>query len=121
MTDPIQIVAEKCVLCGACVRACPFDAITQKERKVLPVLDLNKCTLCGACVQACKFDAIVLREKCAPLTDLSAYKDVWVFAEQHDGEIQSITFGRPTLEDVFVRLTGRRLEADASETDGAAR
>jgi ABC-2 type transport system ATP-binding protein len=34
--------------------------------------------------------------------------------EAFPGEIQSITFGRPTLEDVFVHLTGRRLEADAA-------
>jgi ABC-2 type transport system ATP-binding protein len=33
--------------------------------------------------------------------------------EAFPGEIQSITFGRPTLEDVFVHLTGRRLEAGA--------
>jgi electron transfer flavoprotein alpha subunit len=109
MTDPIQIVADKCVMCGACVRACPFDAIAQKDRKVLPVIDLNKCTLCGACVEACKFDAIVMREKCAPLTDLSAYKDVWVFAEQHDGAIQSITHellgeGRKLADNLKMKL-----------------
>jgi len=34
--------------------------------------------------------------------------------EAFPGEIQSITFGRPTLEDVFVHLTGRRLEAGAA-------
>jgi electron transfer flavoprotein alpha subunit len=109
MTDPIQIVTDKCVMCGACVRACPFDAIAQKDRKVLPVIDLNKCTLCGACVEACKFDAIVMREKCAPLTDLSAYKDVWVFAEQHDGAIQSITHellgeGRKLADNLKMKL-----------------
>ncbi len=31
-------------------------------------------------------------------------------------EVHSITFGKPTLEDVFVRLTGRRLYTDAEET-----
>jgi len=41
--------------------------------------------------------------------------------EAFPGEILSITFGRPTLEDVFVHLTGRRLEADAVEAQGAAR
>jgi ABC-2 type transport system ATP-binding protein len=30
-------------------------------------------------------------------------------------DVQSITFGKPTLEDVFVRLTGRRLFADETE------
>ena len=39
-------------------------------------------------------------------------------AEAFPGEIQSITFGRPTLEDVFVHLTGRRLEAGAGGQGG---
>jgi ABC-2 type transport system ATP-binding protein len=32
-------------------------------------------------------------------------------------DVHSITFGKPTLEDVFVRLTGRRLFADERETE----
>ncbi len=91
MTDPIKIT-EKCVFCGACVKACPFGAITQAERKTAPVIDLQKCTLCGSCVIACKFDAIWMKEKASTGIDLNAFKDVWVFAEQHDGEIQSITY-----------------------------
>jgi electron transfer flavoprotein alpha subunit len=92
MSDPIKIITEKCVRCGLCVKVCPFGAMTQKERKEIPVIDLMKCTLCGACVEACKFDSIWMKEKAAATHDLSAYKDVWVFAEQHDGIIQSITF-----------------------------
>ena len=92
MSEPIKILPDACTRCGLCVKACPFGAITQSERKALPVIDLAKCTLCGACVEACKFDAIWMKEKAAPTHDLSAYNDVWVFAEQHDGVIQSITF-----------------------------
>lgn len=91
MSDPIKIT-DKCVMCGACVKACPFGAITQAERKTVPVIDLQKCTLCGACVEACKFDAIWIKEKAAATVDLTTFKDVWVFAEQHDGQIQSITY-----------------------------
>ncbi len=91
MSDPIKI-KENCVFCGACVKACPFGAMTQAEKKTAPVIDLQKCTLCGACVIACKFNAIWIKEKASSGVDLSAFKDVWVFAEQHDGEIQSITY-----------------------------
>lgn len=91
MSDPIKI-KDNCVFCGACVRACPFGAMTQAERKTAPVIDLQKCTLCGACVAACKFDAIWMKEKASTGIDLNAFKDVWVFAEQNDGHIESITY-----------------------------
>jgi ABC-2 type transport system ATP-binding protein len=34
--------------------------------------------------------------------------------EAFPGEVQSVTFGRPTLEDVFVHLTGQRLWGDGA-------
>lgn len=36
--------------------------------------------------------------------------------EAFPGEVDSITVGRPTLEDVFVHFTGHRLSDDAEET-----
>ena len=42
----------------------------------------------------------------------------WAFTRHRGGDdVHSITFGKPTLEDVFVRLTGRRLFADERETE----
>ncbi len=87
----IKVLEDKCVGCGLCIKACPFGAITLKDK--LAVIDLNRCTLCGACVEACKFDAIELKKKADTVSaNLSAYKDVWVFAEQKEGVIQSITY-----------------------------
>jgi len=34
--------------------------------------------------------------------------------EEFPGDISSVTWGRPTLDDVFTHLTGRRLEGDAA-------
>ncbi|NQT32844.1 MAG: 4Fe-4S binding protein [Candidatus Omnitrophica bacterium] len=73
-----------------CVKACPFGAIEMKSRKA--VIDLTKCTLCGACVPECKFDAIIIQKKEEPKDDFSSYKDVWVFAEQKKGKVQSVAF-----------------------------
>ena len=124
MSEPIQIVIEKCVRCGACVKVCPFGAIDQPERKALPTIDLTKCTLCGACVAACKFDAIAMKEKAAATIDLAAYKDVWVFAEQYDGTIQSITYellgeGRKLADSLGMKLCavllGHNVTAKTSE------
>ena len=121
--DPIVVLEEKCVGCRLCIKACPFGAIEVEDR--LAAIDLTKCTLCGACETACKFDAIELRKKEATSDiDLSAYQDVWVFAEQDDGNIQSITYellgeGRKLADDLGMDLCavllGQNIEPKASE------
>jgi len=89
---PIQIIIEKCTGCALCVKVCLFDAIWIMDKKA--VIDLNKCNLCGACVPACKFKAVVLEEgeKPAPNSSLKDYKGIWVFIEQKNGKIQSVSY-----------------------------
>lgn len=63
----------KCVKCGKCKAACPYDAISKKERpcsKACGVkaigtddqgrakIDINKCVSCGQCMVSCPFGAI---------------------------------------------------------------
>jgi electron transfer flavoprotein alpha subunit len=113
---PIQIIIEKCTGCTLCLKACPFDAIriidkagasglasdrpqghglaSARQSHKKAVIDLNKCNLCGACVPACKFKAILLErtEEREEGTDLESYKGIWVFIEQKNSKIQSVSY-----------------------------
>lgn len=84
----IEVIDEKCVGCGACLRACAYDAIRIVDK--LAQIDLQKCTLCGACVQSCPFDAIVIRKKTTTVLDKKDYQGIWVFAEQKEGAIAPV-------------------------------
>ena len=72
-TTRSQIDYSKCKACGACARACPYNAIVVTERPcytACPVqaiswneqnicnIDEDKCINCGACLKACPFGAI---------------------------------------------------------------
>ncbi len=84
----VKVISDKCTACETCVSACPFGAIEMREGKAFIT---DACTLCGACVEVCEFKAIEKTEEAAgPAADLSAYKGVWVFAEQHKGGIASV-------------------------------
>ena len=64
---------EKCIRCGKCKKACPYDAIAHKERpcskacgiKAISTdelgrakIDNDKCVGCGQCMVSCPFGAI---------------------------------------------------------------
>ncbi len=85
----VKVLPDKCTSCETCVTSCPFGAIEMRDGKAFIT---ESCTVCGACVEACEFNAIERTEEArsAGTTDLSAYKGVWVFAEQHKGEISSV-------------------------------
>jgi len=84
----VRIISEKCSACETCVSACPFGAIEMRDNKAFIT---EACTLCGACIEVCEFQAIERTEETAgPAVDLTAYKGVWVYAEQHKGGIASV-------------------------------
>lgn len=85
----VKVKPDICTGCQTCVSACPFGAIEMREDKAFIT---DACTLCGACVDACPEKAIEKEAEAAgPAKDLSAYQGVWVFAEQHKGEVASVS------------------------------
>jgi NADH-quinone oxidoreductase subunit F len=52
-----RVVPEKCVKCGACLKACPSDAIVWEKGQVATLVQ-EKCTKCKSCYDACRFMAI---------------------------------------------------------------
>ncbi len=51
-----HVISDDCTMCGACMEACTFDAITEGDPKY--IIDPDTCTDCGACVEECPADAI---------------------------------------------------------------
>jgi electron transfer flavoprotein alpha subunit len=85
----VRVISDKCESCETCVSACPFGAIEMRDGKAFIT---DACTMCGSCVDACSFKAIEKTlENAGPVADLSAYKGVWVFAEQHRGVLSSVS------------------------------
>jgi electron transfer flavoprotein alpha subunit len=85
----ININKDKCSGCGVCVGACPFNSIEIRAGKA----EINEsCNICRACLNACPEGAILEIEDgaTAPAADLSAYKGVWIFAEQREGRLASV-------------------------------
>lgn len=83
----VNVIPDDCIGCKLCLKSCPYDAIDfDDDAKKASIND--KCTVCGACIPACPEDAIVSDIKV--VTDLSAYKDVWVFAEHREGILSKV-------------------------------
>lgn len=63
MIDKVSI--QDCALCGACINACPVDAITLSKPYLdfcYPDIDVNRCIHCNECEKACP----ILGEKSKP-------------------------------------------------------
>lgn len=72
-----------CTGCGACVNACPFDALTMKmdvEGFLQPVVDQAKCRECGKCTRSCPLVTKIAKPEQVekrPLCGCSNSDEVW--------------------------------------------
>ncbi len=52
-----EIIADKCIGCGACRRKCPVNCISGEVKKP-HVIKQQDCVKCGTCLDVCKFSAV---------------------------------------------------------------
>lgn len=90
----MAIVIDKgtCIGCGNCLPICPVGAIALGDDGKASISEA--CVMCGACISECPVAAIS-RETTGdekPQQDLSAWRDVWVFAEQEHGLVREVAY-----------------------------
>lgn len=87
-----------CVNCGACVKACPVNALSMIDGKV--VWDKNKCVNCDTCIKTCTHCS-------SPKTTMMSVDEVMDEVEKYAPFIEGITTsgGECTLaEDFLIEL-----------------
>lgn len=123
----VKVIKKNCIGCGACVQACPFDALDLVDG--IAKVDPEKCTDCGSCVAVCPASALELAEnKCSPNSKdqkcaikikkepvdnakIKEYQGVWILIEQNKGQIADVSWellgaGRKLADDLGVKLAG---------------
>lgn len=117
---PVIIDKDKCNGCETCLSSCPFDAIEIVDEKAV----INEyCNSCMACLEVCPEGAIKeIKESLVPRPSslVTDYKDVWVFAEQRDGKVASVSYellgiGKKLSNRLGTKLCAVLLGADESE------
>ncbi len=120
----IIINRDKCTGCEDCISSCPYDAIVIKDGKAF----INEyCDLCKACLSICSEGAIIETEDTSqpPKASLAKggftdYKGVWVFAEQRDKKVTSVSYellgvGKKLSHELETELSAVLLGSDESE------
>jgi electron transfer flavoprotein alpha subunit len=115
----IKIDYEKCVMCGNCVSACPFNVLDVVDDKIVIK---EGCNLCGACRDVCDYNAIIIEiPQPTDKVDTTA-RGVWVFAEQRQGAIKNVAYelisrGRELADTLKTELCAVCLGYNIAEVD----
>src|SRR5574340_580310 len=119
---PIIVNRDKCTGCETCVSVCPFDAIKIKDDGKAFINEY--CQMCMACLSACPEGAIIeIKEEGAPISyQPSDYKGVWIFAEQREGSIASVSLellgaGRKLADELKTELSAVLFGADEKDAN----
>lgn len=122
MKPQISYRIESCRQCGACVSACPAQAVTLADNGVRT--DTARCTACGTCVKACPAGArsIIGRR----VSDADVFEEVRsdkIFYEGSGGGV-TLSGGEVLMQKKFAKSVLRRCREDgihtAIETSGYA-
>ena len=106
----IRVNIDKCKGCAKCVQLCPQGAIILKDK--LAVIG-PECNLCNQCLEPkfCPFGAFEKIEERSLKTgvDITQYHDVWVFAEQRNGDLMSVSIellgeGKKLADDIGCKI-----------------
>jgi electron transfer flavoprotein alpha subunit len=114
----IKINRDLCTGCEECISSCPYDAIDIEDEKAR----INEyCQFCRACLEVCPEGAISeTEEKTVDLSFLKNYRGVWVYAEQREGRVASVSFellgaGRRLADELGVELSAVLIGAKGEE------
>lgn len=88
MTD-IIINKEKCILCGKCIKSCPYDSIKKVDNNIVIGED---CRACGGCKEVCPVDAINIQESKIEAVNKEEWKDILVYIEYNHNKVHPISY-----------------------------
>lgn len=117
----LALVRDRCVLCGACVQACPRGAHAVSESG--HTIGRGRCEVCGRCVEQCPSGALVVRGYCVSAGEIvERVSRLRPFFEHSGGGI-TLTGGEVTCQVEFAEavLAGCRSRGihTVIETNGA--
>jgi pyruvate formate lyase activating enzyme len=95
----VILVADRCVLCGACLAACPNAVHSLQNGR--HVLDRAACRLCGACVARCPARALQIKGFRAPASAIVARAGRMRAFFEHSGGGVTLTGGEVTMQPEF--------------------